>query len=156
RPGGRDGGAFPGGGESGMTRKKRDRAPGAPKDRPREITLTDLADEEEVLPGRGRRDTHAAGTPGGGSAVGGLAGTTVGHGDPDNADLEDAMGAGIHDTAEAAADEDELLSDLGGAAGGAVGGTPAGRRATGGNIHKGLAPGGSQRGDSTIGASPDN
>jgi hypothetical protein len=139
-----------------MAGRKRNRDTGAGKDRPREIPLTDLEDEEEILPGHGGHDIHAAGTPGGGSAVGGLAGTTVGHGDPDNADLEDAMGAGIHDTAEAAEDEDELLSELGGAAGGAVGGTPAGLRATGGNIHKGLAPGGSHRGDSTIGASPDN
>jgi hypothetical protein len=42
----------------------------------------------------------------------------------------------------------------GGPTGGAVGGTPAGGRSTGGNIHRGLAPGESHRGDSTIGADP--
>src|SRR5262249_5318457 len=40
-------------------------------------------------------DIHAAGTAGGGSEVGGLAGTNVGDGDPDNADLERAFGSGI-------------------------------------------------------------
>lgn len=54
-----------------------------------------------------RADTHAAGTPGGGSAVGGLAGTNVADGDPDNADLEDAMGSGIHDTGDEEADDDQ-------------------------------------------------
>ena len=39
-------------------------------------------------------DRHAAGTPGGGTAAGGLAGTNRGTGDPANADLEGAMGSG--------------------------------------------------------------
>lgn len=46
---------------------------------------------------RGRlSDSHAAGTPGGGDALGGLAGSNVGRGDPQIANLEDAMGDGTH------------------------------------------------------------
>jgi hypothetical protein len=41
-----------------------------------------------------------------------------------------------------------------GISGGAVGGTPAQGRASGGNVHGGLAPGSSERGDTTIGADP--
>jgi hypothetical protein len=44
-----------------------------------------------------RDDVHAAGTAGGGTAVGGLAGTNTGSGDPANADLEAAMGSGTYD-----------------------------------------------------------
>lgn len=42
-----------------------------------------------------------------------------------------------------------------GHAGGAVGGTPAEGRASGGNIHRGIAPGGTHRGDSTVGTNPE-
>lgn len=42
-------------------------------------------------------DIHAAGTAGGGTAVGGLAGTNIGHGDPRHHDLERAMGSGEFD-----------------------------------------------------------
>lgn len=75
-------------------------------------------------------DKHAAGTPGGGTAVGGLAGTNVGSGAPGKgAHLQDAMGSGtFDDTSEG--DEDELPAEAG-ASGGAVGGTPANKRATG-------------------------
>jgi RNA polymerase-binding transcription factor DksA len=48
---------------------------------------------------------HAVGTPGGGSAVGGIAGTTHGHGDPDeNELLGSTMGSGEFD-----ADEDRPI-----------------------------------------------
>ncbi len=43
----------------------------------------------------------------------------------------------------------------GGPSGGAVGGTPAEGRSTGGNVGGGIAPGGTHRGDSTVGADPD-
>lgn len=117
---------------------------------------TDEAAERLARPGGPRPtpldDRYAAGTPGGGSEFGGLAGTNVGDGDPENADLEDAAGGGA-----------DLLQeeDMGGEppyaghAGGAVGGTPAEGRATGGTVRGGLAPGGTHRGDSTIGAKPD-
>jgi RNA polymerase-binding transcription factor DksA len=86
----------------------------------------------------GNTDRHAAGTAGGGTAVGGLAGTNVGHGDPDNADLEQAMGSGQFD-----ADIEENRDDeegFAGQAGGAVGGTPAGKRASGGRTGGGINP----------------
>src|SRR5262245_17228419 len=107
---------------------KRDRAddPG----RPREIPMTDL-EAEEARRGRGVRqggggagDIFAAGTPGGGTASGGLAGSNVGDGDPDNADLEDALGDGELDTG-GEADPGDPPGGYGGPSGGAVGGTPA-------------------------------
>lgn len=42
-------------------------------------------------------DVHAAGTPGGGDALGGLAGSNVGRGDPQVGEIEDAMGSGTHE-----------------------------------------------------------
>jgi len=43
-----------------------------------------------------------------------------------------------------------------GVSGGAVGGTPAEGRSSGGQTHRGLSPGGVHRGDSTIGTDPDS
>ncbi len=127
-------------------KKKNDDEPGA----------TNAASDRTERPGRRDHtpldDRHAAGTPGGGSAVGGLAGTNVGDGDPDDlAGMSDAMGGG---------DEDREPSEEGdgvpyaGPSGGAVGGTPAGGRSAGGKTGRGLAPGTSHRGDSTIGGDP--
>ena len=78
-------------------------------------------------------DPHAAGTPGGGTAVGGLAGTNVGGGEPDDSDLEGAMGSGTFDL-DIVTDrlEDIEMDGFSGHAGGAVGGTPANKRASGG------------------------
>jgi DnaK suppressor protein len=73
-----------------------------------------------------RDDVHAAGTPGGGAAVGGLAGTNIGGGSPRGEKLEDAMGRDDDDSNE---EQPEAFS---GHAGGAVGGTPANKRARGG------------------------
>jgi hypothetical protein len=102
------------------------------EDKPVEIPMTDLNwpdDSEENVPEEGAGDIYAAGTPGGGTASGGLAGTNVGHGDPDEADLEDALGNGEEDTAG----EDLDAPPYSGHAGGAVGGTPAEKRAKGGH-----------------------
>lgn len=85
----------------------------------------------------GNTDRHAAGTAGGGTAVGGLAGTNVGNGDPNNADLESALGTGQFDADLAA---EPYREGFAGPAGGAVGGTPAGKRATGGRIGGGISP----------------
>jgi RNA polymerase-binding transcription factor DksA len=77
-------------------------------------------------------DHHAAGTPGGGTSLGGLAGTNVGGGSPEGADLDEAMGSGTFDLAEAGGDTDEDEPPAAaGPAGGAVGGTPANKRAKG-------------------------
>jgi len=123
------------------------------QDRPREISMTDLeaAEEREGRKRRQDEDIHAAGTPGGGTAVGGLAGTNVGGGSPDNADLEDALGTGIADNTEGTEEDTQAYSGL---SGGAVGGTPAGGRTRGGRTKGGLTPGNSRRGDSTIGGEP--
>lgn len=93
-------------------------------------------------------DIHAAGTAGGGTAIGGLAGTNLGEGDPDDGDLEEAMGSGNYDQA---LDEDhEDTTAYSGPAGGAVGGSVADGRTTGGKTGHGLAPK-PDRGDSPVG-----
>ena len=56
-----------------------------------------LAARDEVRAGDRLADVHAVGTPGGGDALGGLAGSNVGRGDPQVADIEDAMGNGSYD-----------------------------------------------------------
>jgi hypothetical protein len=115
-----------------MSRQQKRKANRPEDEHPAEISMTDLGWTEDVdeRPQRsnGADDTHAAGTPGGGTASGGLAGTNVGDGDPDNVDLEDALGSGIRDTAG----EDADAPAYGGEAGGAVGGSPARKRASGG------------------------
>jgi DnaK suppressor protein len=91
----------------------------------REAAFTDLEVERDRS--RSRNDQHAAGTPGGGGAHGGLAGSNDGNGDPNISELEDEMGSGFSDIGDARDDDrDEPKS---GRAGGAVGGTPAGKRA---------------------------
>ncbi len=72
-------------------------------------------------------DRHAAGTAGGGTALGGLAGVNAGHGDPTVADLQEAMGSGEFDLEDARHNETETPRS--GRSGGAVGGTPANKRA---------------------------
>src|SRR5947209_19810429 len=58
---------------------------------------------EELLPGQNSgqrsRDVGAIGTPGGGLAAGGLAGTNAPDALPDDESLEDAMAVGYEDTA---------------------------------------------------------
>ncbi|WP_439629858.1 TraR/DksA family transcriptional regulator [Gemmata sp.] len=84
--------------------------------------------------GGGPDDVHAAGTPGGGTAVGGLAGTNIGGGSPEGANLEGAMGSGNYDTEEPDAEDGEDQPEAqAGPSGGAVGGTPANKRARGGS-----------------------
>ncbi len=120
----------------------------ASQDPPVEIPMTDLGWNEEGQPEIERSDRHAAGTPGGGAASGGLAGTNIGSGDPDDAELEleAEMGSGTTEPDEGGG------PPYSGPSGGAVGGTPAEGRASGGRIQHGIAPDGSQRGDSTIGS----
>jgi hypothetical protein len=84
---------------------------------------------DELLPGQNSgarsRDIAAAGTPGGGSAAGGLGGSNAPDGQPDE-QLEDAMAYGHADNSGDTTEQaDEPQS---GRAGGAVGGTPAGKR----------------------------
>jgi len=83
---------------------------------------------DELAPGQNSgsrsRDRSAVGTAGGGLAVGGLAGSNGPDGAPDER-LEDAMGSGTRDHSGDVEGADEPQS---GRAGGAVGGTPAGKR----------------------------
>jgi RNA polymerase-binding transcription factor DksA len=83
-------------------------------------------DPLESPPRRPSSDVHAAGTAGGGTAVGGLAGSNSGDGEPHVADLDDAMGSGNFDFADDRSDDSIPRS---GRSGGAVGGTPARKRA---------------------------
>jgi len=71
-------------------------------------------------------DVHAAGTAGGGTAVGGMAGGTEGHGDPRMAEVEDATGSSHFDQED---DRGNGTTPLSGPSGGAVGGTPVFKRA---------------------------
>ncbi len=115
---------------------------------PREINMTDLGwteEDETTL----AADPHAAGTPGGGTASGGLAGSNRGAGDPDESALEAALGSGIHDSAGEEAEEPGYA----GPSGGAVGGTPAEGRARGGHTGGGLRPE-EGRHKGTLGADP--
>jgi hypothetical protein len=113
---------------------------------------TRRAFEHDLRPGEPPDDSGdptAQGTPGGGTEVGGLAGTNIGDGSPENADLESTF---------AGPDRYDLEEDgppYAGHSGGAVGGTPAEGRSSGGHVHGGLAPGAGSRGDSTIGSDPD-
>jgi RNA polymerase-binding transcription factor DksA len=80
---------------------------------------------DSTTPSKPRADRHAAGTPGGGTAVGGLAGTTIGRGDPEGVNLEAAGGSGDFDVRAAR----KSGVAYAGHAGGEVGGVPAGKRA---------------------------
>jgi len=132
--------------DSPLSNKKNDIPPGATK----------RASDADLRPGEPPSrfdDRYAAGTPGGGTEYGGLAGSNFGDGDPEVAELNEAMASGIHSPEDVEPDEDD---GYGGAAGGAVGGTPAGKRSGGGGkVRRGLKPHGDHRGDSTIGYDPD-
>jgi len=83
---------------------------------------------DELRPGQNSgvgSDPGAAGTPGGGLAAGGLGGTNAPDGLPDEC-LERAMACGVEDRA---GDEQQVDEPQAGPSGGAVGGTPAGKRA---------------------------
>jgi len=73
-----------------------------------------------------RGDVHAAGTAGGGTPVGGLAGGTEGAGEPMVTELDEAAGSSYFDVEDDRADDNTPRS---GPSGGAVGGTPARKRA---------------------------
>jgi hypothetical protein len=133
-------------------RKKKDAARGRESHEPTPPGATRYASDHDLRPGEPADDAGdplAQGTPGGGTEVGGLAGTNVGDGAPENADLEDTF---------AGPDRYDVEEDgppYAGPSGGAVGGAPAEGRSKGGHVRGGLAPGGGRRGDSTIGSGPD-
>src|SRR5437660_4475807 len=104
--------------------KKQSKAGPQPPNEPVPPGATRKAFERENCgggpPGSPLGDRHAAGTPGGGTEIGGLGGTNIGEGSPDDADLERAMGTGVADD-----DTEEEGPPYAGPSGGAVGGTPA-------------------------------
>ena len=114
---------------------------------------TKRASDHDLRPGeppdRTPAGEEAVGTPGGGTEVGGLGGTNVGDGAPENADLENTFESPDR------YDVEEDGPPYSGHSGGAVGGTPAEGRASGGHVSGGLAPGAGHRGDSTVGSDPD-
>jgi len=93
---------------------------------------TRAASDHDLRPGetpdRTPSGAEAAGTPGGGTELGGLAGVNSDDGDPVRAPIDRAMGS------DARGDEsDEGDEAFAGRSGGAVGGTPANKRARGGH-----------------------
>jgi len=85
--------------------------------------LTDAVERRTGAP-----EVHAAGEAGGGTAVGGLAGSNAGHGDPSVSELQDAAANSNFDVAEGR-DVMHREAPNSGRSGGAVGGTPARKRA---------------------------
>jgi RNA polymerase-binding transcription factor DksA len=77
-------------------------------------------------------DIFAAGTAGGGTAVGGLAGSNEGRGEPRISELNEAAGSSNFDADE---DREDDESPTSGPSGGAVGGTPARKRTSGRVTH---------------------
>jgi RNA polymerase-binding transcription factor DksA len=73
-----------------------------------------------------RGDVHAAGSAGGGTAVGGLAGSNEGYGDPKIIEVDEATASGHFDAED---DRGNSNTPLSGRSGGAVGGTPVFKRA---------------------------
>jgi RNA polymerase-binding transcription factor DksA len=73
-----------------------------------------------------RGDVHAAGSAGGGTAVGGLAGSNEGNGDPKLFEVDEATASGHFDAEDDRANSNIPMS---GRSGGAVGGTPVFKRA---------------------------
>lgn len=115
---------------------------------------TKAASDHDLRPGeppdRTPAGTEAVGTPGGGTEVGGLAGTNSDDGDPVLTNLDRAMGSDSRGE-----DSEEGGPPYAGPSGGAVGGTPANARAAGGHQRHGIAPGGVAPADRTIGTDPD-
>lgn len=86
---------------------------------------------DELAPGETNddsadRDVTAAGTAGGGLAAGGIGGTNAGDGSAEDVELENAFGSGFYD--DSTDPPIEIPEPESGHAGGAVGGTPAGKR----------------------------
>lgn len=118
----------------------------------------DERDPEEAAgePGSAGGEENMSGTPGGGMASGGLAGTNAPSGAVEGEidELSDGFGDGIRDVS--GAEETTGAPPYAGHSGGAVGGSPAEKRAKGGRIPpgEGIVPQGDHAGDSTVGKDP--
>jgi len=110
---------------------------------------------EDIPPGATRKAFHRPLDPGGGPPGSG-AGPRHAAGDP-GSDIETTGRGDIDENAVLSPEEEDALEKgppYAGVSGGAVGGTPAQVRSSGGRTHRGIAPGGVHRGDSTIGTDP--
>jgi hypothetical protein len=114
---------------------------------------TKAASDHDLRPGeppdRTPTGEEAVGTPGGGTEIGGLAGTNIDDGDPELTNLDRAMGSDSRGE-----DSEDGGPPYAGMSGGAVGGTPAQVRASGGQQRHGITPGGVPPADMTIGQDP--
>jgi hypothetical protein len=118
---------------------------------------------EDIPPGATRKALDRSTNPPGG-APGSGAGPLHASGDPGDgkefSEVYDRHRQGDPTLTEVpAVSDDELvegrpIEPYSGPSGGAVGGSPAEGRSSGGNIHRGIAPGATHRGDSTIGTDP--
>jgi hypothetical protein len=135
------------------TRKKQPRKNTHEKTNPVPPGATKAASDHDLRPGEPSDRTpsgeEAVGTPGGGTEVGGLAGTNSDDGDPVLTNLDRAMGSDARGE-----DSEDGGPPYAGISGGAVGGTPANVRASGGHERHGIRPGGVPHADSTVGQDP--
>jgi hypothetical protein len=133
--------------------QKNQRRRNADKTNPVPPGATKAASDHDLRPGeppdRTPAGEEAVGTPGGGTEVGGLAGTNIADGDPVLTNLDRAMGSNARGE-----DSEEGGPPYAGTSGGAVGGTPAQVRASGGHQRHGIRPGGKPSADRTIGEKP--
>jgi len=130
---------------------KRDREPPKPQP-PRAGLRYDERDPDEPAgpPGSAGGDRHGVGPAMGGLSVGGLGGSNSGDGATNADEADRASGSGVNDNVG----KEQSKPPFSGRSGGAVGGTPAEKRAKGGHTGGGIAPGTAER-DSTIGGNPD-
>jgi RNA polymerase-binding transcription factor DksA len=98
----------------------------APEGEMNEDRLKGVDPMEFPRPAAHRGDVHAVGSAGGGTAVGGLAGSNEGNGDPRLIEVDEATASGHFDAEDDRATGNTPLS---GPSGGAVGGTPVFKRA---------------------------
>jgi DnaK suppressor protein len=110
--------------DDGRPRSPRDTL--APEGEMQEDRLRRVDSLEFPVPLIRQGDTHAIGTAGGGTPIGGLAGGNEGDGDPTIVELEDATASSNFDVED---DRAQGRTPLSGPSGGAVGGTPAFKRA---------------------------
>ncbi len=110
--------------DDGRPRSPRDTL--APEGEMQEDRLRRVDSMEFPAPTVRHGDTHAIGTAGGGTPIGGLAGGNEGDGDPTIVELEEATASSQFDIED---DRAQGRTPLSGPSGGAVGGTPAFKRA---------------------------
>jgi hypothetical protein len=124
------------------------------KDKQDQPLQTPLTGAEKIPPGAThkafeRPENPPGGPPGSGAgerhAIGDLEDESMHQGPADNPEVDPTLPP-----------DEEEEGGYGGVSGGAVGGTPAGKRSRGGRVAHGFDPGGAQRGDTTIGADPDS